>query len=192
MGLSMLVGEVKGQMAAMDAALDGKRNAALACLAQVEAFCGEMSLTGEAWAALKAYFHFVHAPWAKGIAALCEEVKAANKLFLDRFASEVDASGRDIIEDEIQVQLDELNALVRSIAEAGLDSGEDMLHLVLRLAATLEEVIHKLHAFDVSSAMIYDHVAELADAVASCAGYLGSGYDAKAKQLTVPLLGSRS
>jgi hypothetical protein len=62
----MLVGEVKGQMAAMDAALDGKRNAALACLAQVEAFCGEMSLTGKAWAALKAYFHFIHIHGRRG------------------------------------------------------------------------------------------------------------------------------
>jgi hypothetical protein len=190
MGLNVYVSEVYEQLNGMTAALYRTIDKLSDYLSSVEDFVNDTVLKGVSYDSMKTYFGEVHAPWAKGMIAACEAMIEANNSYINAFVEMVDASGTDIIEEDIRYMMMKLSHSINNFQAIDQAAGEevvDTLHLE-QLEAEHQRLLERLYDFDSSTADYYNYAQSLIEAAKQGGSLMGNSWDASTSTFLNPAM----
>jgi hypothetical protein len=190
MGLNVYVSEVYEQLNGMTAALNRTIDKLSDYLSSVEDFVNDTVLKGVSYDSMKTYFGEVHAPWAKGMIAACEAMIEANNSYINAFMEMVDASGTDIIEEDLRYMMMRLNSSINNFQAINQAAGEEVVdtwHLE-QLEAEHQRLLERLYDFDSSTADYYNYAQSLIEAAKQGGSLMGNSWDASTSTFLNPAM----
>jgi hypothetical protein len=190
MGLNVYVSEVYEQLNGMTAALNRTIDKLSDYLSSVEDFVNDTVLKGVSYDSMKTYFGEVHAPWAKGMIAACEAMIEANNAYINTFVEMVDASGTDIIEEDIRYMMMRLSNSINNFQAINQAAGEEVVdtwHLE-QLEAEHQRLLERLYDFDYSTADYYNYAQSLIEAAKQGGSLMGNSWDASTSTFLNPAM----
>jgi guanyl-specific ribonuclease Sa len=190
MGLNVYVSEVYEQLNGMTAALNRTIDKLSDYLSSVEDFVNDTVLKGVSYDSMKTYFGEVHAPWAKGMIAACEAMIEANNAYINTFVEMVDASGTDIIEEDIRYMMMKLSHSINNFQAINQAAGEEVVdtwHLE-QLEAEHQRLLERLYDFDSSTADYYNYAQSLIEAAKQGGSLMGNSWDASTSTFLNPAM----
>jgi hypothetical protein len=190
MGLNVYVSEVYEQLNGMTAALYRTIDKLSDYLSSVEDFVNDTVLKGVSYDSMKTYFGEVHAPWAKGMIAACEAMIEANNAYINTFVEMVDASGTDIIEEDIRYMMMKLSHSINNFQAINQAAGEEVVdtwHLE-QLEAEHQRLLERLYDFDSSTADYYNYAQSLIEAAKQGGSLMGNSWDASTSTFLNPAM----
>jgi hypothetical protein len=190
MGLNVYVSEVYEQLNGMTAALNRTIDKLSDYLSSVEDFVNDTVLKGVSYDSMKTYFGEVHAPWAKGMIAACEAMIEANNSYINTFVEMVDASGTDIIEEDIRYMMMRLSNSINNFQAINQAAGEEVVdtwHLE-QLEAEHQRLLERLYDFDRSTADYYNYAQSLIEAAKQGGSLMGNSWDASTSTFLNPAM----
>jgi hypothetical protein len=190
MGLKVYVSEVYEQLNGMTAALNRTIDKLSDYLSSVEDFVNDTVLKGVSYDSMKTYFGEVHAPWAKGMIAACEAMIEANNAYINTFVEMVDASGTDIIEEDIRYMMMKLSNSINNFQAINQAAGEEVVdtwHLE-QLEAEHQRLLERLYDFDSSTADYYNYAQSLIEAAKQGGSLMGNSWDASTSTFLNPAM----
>jgi hypothetical protein len=159
-------------------------------LSSVEDFVNDIVLKGVSYDSMKTYFGEVHAPWAKGMIAACEAMIEANNAYINTFVEMVDASGTDIIEEDIRYMMMRLSNSINNFQAINQAAGEEVVdtwHLE-QLEAEHQRLLERLYDFDHSTADYYNYAQSLIEAAKQGGSLMGNSWDASTSTFLNPAM----
>jgi hypothetical protein len=159
-------------------------------LSSVEDFVNDTVLKGVSYDSMKTYFGEVHAPWAKGMIAACEAMIEANNSYINTFVEMVDASGTDIIEEDIRYMMMKLSHSINNFQAINQAAGEEVVdtwHLE-QLEAEHQRLLERLYDFDHSTADYYNYAQSLIEAAKQGGSLMGNSWDASTSTFLNPAM----
>jgi hypothetical protein len=190
MGLNVYVSEVYEQLNGMTAALYRTIDKLSDYLSSVDDFVNDTVLKGVSYNSMKTYFGEVHAPWAKGMIAACEAMIEANNSYINAFVEMVDASGTDIIEEDLRYMMMRLNSSINNFQAINQAAGEEVVdtwHLE-QLEAEHQRLLERLYDFDHSTADYYNYAQSLIEAAKQGGSLMGNSWDASTSTFLNPAM----
>jgi hypothetical protein len=190
MGLNVYVSEVYEQLNGMTAALYRTIDKLSDYLSSVEDFVNDTVLKGVSYDSMKTYFGEVHAPWAKGMIAACEAMIEANNSYINTFVEMVDASGTDIIEEDLRYMMMKLSHSINNFQAINQAAGEEVVdtwHLE-QLEAEHQRLLERLYDFDYSTADYYNYAQSLIEAAKQGGSLMGNSWDASTSTFLNPAM----
>jgi hypothetical protein len=190
MGLNVYVSEVYEQLNGMTAALYRTIDKLSDYLSSVDDFVNDTVLKGVSYDSMKTYFGEVHAPWAKGMIAACEAMIEANNSYINAFVEMVDASGTDIIEEDLRYMMMKLSHSINNFQAINQAAGEEVVdtwHLE-QLEAEHQRLLERLYDFDYSTADYYNYAQSLIEAAKQGGSLMGNSWDASTSTFLNPAM----